>query len=320
MTRRRIAIVGLQSTGKSRVVNALQGKPGAPTEPTSGANKSSVVRDGETYDLLDLGGAPAVRKFWAVLAADADALVAVVNASEADDIAWAMLARELRALRAASSKGSVELPVLVLLNRLGVAERLCAPPLDALDRLGLAAQSRRVRVEQLASSEDAVAAEAGLAWLCDALLHPVDDGATAPAGGAGGMASGAESAADAGARELMAGAPLPSLGRMALMRSLQASHASSAAADGAPTHAADASGRPAPGGDGGGDDEHGGDDHGGGGPASRRGPRAMRAVREAKTWADDTEDDLAVVERKLEAGMLLSEEELEVLRAKNRGD
>ena len=71
-TRRRLAVVGLPNTGKSRIVNALQGKPGAPVEPTAGANKSSVVRDGETFDLLDLGGAPAVRKFWSVLAADAD--------------------------------------------------------------------------------------------------------------------------------------------------------------------------------------------------------------------------------------------------------
>ena len=162
--RRKCAIIGLPAVGKSSLVAAWHGRPGEAVQPTQGCNKSTISR-GELYlDLLDLGGQDGVRKFWPNLTQEADALICLANASEADDLAWAMLGSEIRNLRD-------ERPVLLLLNQRNVAPRACASTSEALERLNLRAGDAGVHVETLASSSDTAGAEAGLEWLCDVLVH-----------------------------------------------------------------------------------------------------------------------------------------------------
>jgi hypothetical protein len=162
MERRRLAIVGLSAVGKSTLVAALHGKSAGTPAPTAGCNKSSLTLHGLHLDLLDLGGSAQVRKFWAQLALEAHALVVVANAAEADDSTWAVLAGELRRLRAGR-------PVLLLLNRRDVPAVHCIAAAEAMERLGLDDASG-VRVETLERSTDASAAHAGLEWLCATLL------------------------------------------------------------------------------------------------------------------------------------------------------
>ena len=116
---------------------------------------------GVILDLLDLGGAPQVRKFWAQLACDVHAFVVVVNAAEADDMAWALLSGELRRLREAQ-------PLLVLLNQRDVPAAACCTVEEALDRLSVR-KATTVRAVALSCSTDTNAAEAGLEWLCAVL-------------------------------------------------------------------------------------------------------------------------------------------------------
>jgi hypothetical protein len=160
--RRRVAVLGLSSVGKSTLVAALHGKPLQNATPTGGCNKSSLSRHSLLLDLLDLGGSPQVRKFWSQLACDVHAFMVVANASEADDMSWAMLASELRRLRGGR-------PVLVLLNQRDAAPTVCVSVGEALDRLGIGS-GRGIHIETLASSSDNAAAESGLTWLCAELL------------------------------------------------------------------------------------------------------------------------------------------------------
>ena len=159
--RQRVALLGLSAVGKSTLVAALHGKAGEAVVPTQGCNKSSVTRHGVILDLLDLGGAPQVRKFWTQLACDVHAFIVVVNAAEADDMAWALLSGELRRLRDTQ-------PLLVLLNQRDVPAAACCAVEEALERLNVR-EAPAVHAVALSNSMDTSAAEAGLEWLCAVL-------------------------------------------------------------------------------------------------------------------------------------------------------
>jgi hypothetical protein len=190
----------------------------------------------------------------AQLAHEADALIVVANAAEADDLAWAMLASEVRKLRGAR-------PILVVLNRRDVAERACTPLAEAVNLLDLREDAPGVHVETIASSTDIAGVEAGLSWLCEELT---DSGETA----------------DASAAALLA-APTP----MAPDSGVEVSSAQ-------------------------------GELHGGGGRARLR---VIRALRDARHFNGEEEDDIADLQQRLMAGHILSEAELERIRAANRG-
>ncbi len=266
MGRYRIAIVGPASSGKSSIVGAIQGRALEPGYvPTSGCNKSSISRSGHTLDLLDLGGGPDVRKFWKQLGGAAAAIVVVCSAAEADDLAWAMLGKDVRSL---CEQGA--LPALVLLNRLGVAEHACVSPDAALDRLGLDLPSYRfVRAISLGASDDVPAVEGGLLWLCAAMSG--DESASRQGGGN-----------DGGGNAAAPPNPLPP-----------------------------ALGVPGDGGSG-----MGGGGGGGGGGGSRL--RVVRAVREAQQYVGSEAAEVAAARERLEGGHLLTEREMEVLRAIQR--
>lgn len=161
--RRKVAILGLPSVGKTTFISTLQGKPLDTIEPTSGCNKSTLSLAEVNLDLLDVGGGPQVRRFWQQITAEAQGLVVLVNTSEADDLSWAQLARELRVVREGR-------PLLVLLTQYDLAPHLCVPPDEALTRLGLDRAAGVMNSCTLASSTDVDGAEAGIAWLCNRLM------------------------------------------------------------------------------------------------------------------------------------------------------
>lgn len=254
--RRRVAVIGLASVGKSTFVGALHGKS-APPEPTQGCNKSTVAREELHLDLLDLGGSPEIRKFWRQLATDAHALVVMVNAAEHDDAAWVELASALRELRDSR-------PLLLLHNQHDTAQQACVPPFETLARLGVR-EPRGVRMEQIVNSSDTARAEPGLAWLCRVLLFGEDEAHI---------------------------------------------HVASAAPDGGATLVSSPSRADML--------DDGATDDGGG----ARGPsrlRVMRTLREAREFASDEAGAVADIQQRVLAGHILSEAELEQVRAQTRG-
>ena len=256
--RLRVAIVGLPSVGKSTFVAALHGKPILSPEPTQGCNKSTVGREECNLELLDLGGKPSIRKFWRQLTTDAQGLVLIANAAEADDMAWGLLANELRSLRSMR-------PVLLLLNQRDVPAHLCTPTTEALRRLGLQS-APDVGVATIANSTDVEGADPGLAWLCELLL-------------------GGDSLSSSG------GSPEPMLSN----EPPASSPGSSMLTRPYPPRGADVPiDEPAP-------------------RSSRL--RVLRELRDAREYAGNEASEVAELQQKLMAGYILSEEELEMIRA-----
>ncbi len=290
LVRRRIAILGLPAVGKSTFVQALHGKTGEQQPPpTAGCNKSSVQRDGMVLDLLDLGGSPQVRKFWGQLAAEAHAIVVMVNASEADDMAWAMLASEVRRLRA-------DRPLLVLLNQRDAPATVCVASADALDRLDID-PAPDVRVAGLLRSSDLASAEGGLAWLAAVMLGEYfeDDRSLEDDNGA----------ADGPQPE----APLWAAAAEALDEEQAELQRGAAAAGGGVVLTRSPGARTIEEGDivGGGDPR----------PSGRSRLRVMQAVEDARQAADGSDEGAlaAALASKLASGHLLSSEEIARLRA-----
>ena len=255
--RLRVAIVGLPSVGKSTFVAALHGKPLHSPEPTQGCNKSTVGREDCNLELLDLGGKSSIRKFWRQLTTDAQGLVLLANAAEADDMAWGLLANELRSLRSMR-------PVLLLLNQRDVPAHLCTPTTEALRRLGLQS-APDVGVATIANSTDVEGADPGIAWLCELLLG--GDGLSSSGGSPEPMLSNEPPAFSSGSG-MMARAPHPP------------------------------SAEPI-------DDTA---------PRSSR-LRVLRELRDAREYTSNEASEVAELQERLMAGYILSEEELEMIRA-----
>lgn len=247
----RLAVLGLQSVGKSSFVAALHGKAHDTVPPTEGCNKSSIVRGDLTLDLLDVGGKATIRKFWMQMTTDADGIVVMVNASEADDLSWMLLGQELRSLREGR-------PVLVLLNRRDASPHVCLPAAEALDRLGLP-DGRGVHIERLANSYDLPSSDPGLDWLCDELVR--SDGPE-PRDGAGELSAPRRPRSDDESDEEAAAAPqLPPPGS---------------------------------------------------------GIRALRGLRDARQYVAAEAEHVAELQSRLMAGHILSQAELEMIRAAGR--
>lgn len=185
MFRVRAAMVGLDGSGKSAIVSALQGHQviEGSTSPTQGCHKCVLYRHDNgawgpqlqaqhcrfSLELLDLGGSDAMRQFWRPICRRVDALVTVVDVTEQDPKRWGTLAEELQNLRTdAEQGGSGVLPVLVLLNRKGRPLQSCAPAMQDLIRLGVKGQFG-VHAIAINSSMDMPALGAGLAWLWSVL-------------------------------------------------------------------------------------------------------------------------------------------------------
>jgi hypothetical protein len=264
-SRLHFAFVGLPSVGKSTLVSALHGKIGEAVRPTEGCNKSNLHRNDLVIDILDLGGKMSVRKFWKQLASEADGLVVVANAAEADDLSWSVLGQEVRALREGR-------PVLILLNRREAPTRMCMSEADALDRLGLLDSG--VHVEKLDSSSDIEHANLGIGWLCDEITNPVASRGASPA-----------SSSRLGSPSAARTDDPPNQG--------QPDRTASPIED-----TGDSPSRPPP-------------------PSGSR-MRALRGLRDARQYANAQDSQVEELQRRLIAGHILSEEELEMVRAAGR--
>ena len=264
-SRLRFAFVGLPAVGKSTLVSALHGKVGEAVRPTEGCNKSNIHRNDLVIDILDLGGKMAVRKFWKQLASEADGLVIMANAAEADDLSWSVLGQEVRALREGR-------PVLVFLNRREAPPRVCVSEAEALERLGLS--DCGVHVEKLDSSSDLANSNLGIEWLCDEITNP----ASSRGGSSSGSPRPGRSVAGLAGDDLDPGPPdgelLPAYDPI------------------------DSATRPPP-------------------PSGSR-MRALRGLRDARQYANAQDSQVQELQRRLMAGHILSEEELEMVRAAGR--
>eukprot|EP00834_Sanchytrium_tribonematis_P004796 NODE_255_length_11697_cov_0.569495.p7 type:complete len:202 gc:universal NODE_255_length_11697_cov_0.569495:6057-5452(-) len=77
-----IAIVGIQYSGKSTLVQALGGLPLLPTTPTIAVEFKSINDKHTKIRIADLGGQPRFREIWHKYCHDADGIIFVVDCQD----------------------------------------------------------------------------------------------------------------------------------------------------------------------------------------------------------------------------------------------
>ncbi|KNH07430.1 ADP-ribosylation factor 1 [Perkinsela sp. CCAP 1560/4] len=75
-------MIGLDSAGKTTILNALRFSPHERTIPTVGFNVESVRYKNVQFDVWDLGGQDALRPLWGHYYDDADAVIYVVDSHD----------------------------------------------------------------------------------------------------------------------------------------------------------------------------------------------------------------------------------------------
>ena len=86
-----LALLGMDNSGKSSILNALQGISDTKTRPTIGFRPIAMMLDAETrVRFYDLGGGARIRDIWSQYYHDVHAVVYVLDSSDADRIAEAV--------------------------------------------------------------------------------------------------------------------------------------------------------------------------------------------------------------------------------------
>ena len=82
----RVVMVGLDSAGKTTILNALRFRRHEQTVPTIGFNIETVSYKNVRFDVWDLGGQDTLRPLWGHYYDDADAIIFVVDSNDRDRI------------------------------------------------------------------------------------------------------------------------------------------------------------------------------------------------------------------------------------------
>ena len=82
----RVVMVGLDSAGKTTILNSLKFRRHEPTVPTIGFNVDTVSYKNVRFDVWDLGGQDTLRPLWGHYYDDADAVIFVVDSNDKERI------------------------------------------------------------------------------------------------------------------------------------------------------------------------------------------------------------------------------------------
>lgn len=70
-----LLILGLDNAGKTTLLHNLTEEKVKSTEPTKGLNIKSIIQDGFSINLWDIGGQKTLRQYWSAYYDDTDAIV-----------------------------------------------------------------------------------------------------------------------------------------------------------------------------------------------------------------------------------------------------
>lgn len=155
-----LSLIGLQNAGKTSLVNAIAtGGYSEDMIPTVGFNMRKVTKGGVSIKLWDLGGQPRFRSMWERYCRGVSAIVYVVDAADAQNLAIAR--RELHELLGKPSLAGI--PVLVLGNKSDKREAL--PKEKLIDQMDLRLLSDREVCCYSISCKNSVNIDLVLDWL-----------------------------------------------------------------------------------------------------------------------------------------------------------
>lgn len=146
---RRVLLLGLDGAGKTSIMNQVcvangdQESYTVPPQPTKGSAVYRIKNAANSYNVWDIGGADATRKYWASFLQDTDLLIFVVDASDTNKLSTAV--STLKQLLGDSRMDTV--PILVIANKQDCQNALKPDQVkEALDLLSISPQKHKVEV------------------------------------------------------------------------------------------------------------------------------------------------------------------------------
>lgn len=77
-----LLILGLDNAGKTTLLHNLTQEKIKTTEPTQGVNIKTIIQEGFTINVWDIGGQKDLRQYWSAYYDDCDAILYVVDSSD----------------------------------------------------------------------------------------------------------------------------------------------------------------------------------------------------------------------------------------------
>ncbi|KAL7420891.1 ADP-ribosylation factor-like protein 2 [Cryptotrichosporon argae] len=155
----RVLFLGLDNAGKTTILKRVNGDDIAGVSPTLGFNIKSLVRDGYTLNIWDVGGQRTLRPYWRNYFEATDAVVWVVDSS--DRVRARDCRDELRALLTEERLAGATL--LVFANKQDLAGSLSLAEIrDALELAAIVSHTWKIVP---CSAVTGAGLDAGLDWL-----------------------------------------------------------------------------------------------------------------------------------------------------------
>jgi len=159
-----ITVLGLNSAGKTSILNIVRGAPDASVAPTMGYNRVALEQGSLKLEFWDMGGSPKLRNTWNQYFGRAHGIIFVVDSSDPNSL------EECKRVYAETLGHALlqSKPILILANKNDVAGCLDAAAIRA--GLGLpASSSGAVRVHSCSTTSKPSIDEA-TAWLFDSIV------------------------------------------------------------------------------------------------------------------------------------------------------
>ena len=77
-----LLILGLDNAGKTTLLHNLTQEKVKTTEPTQGVNIKTIIQEGFTINVWDIGGQKDLRQYWSANYDDCDAILYAVDSSD----------------------------------------------------------------------------------------------------------------------------------------------------------------------------------------------------------------------------------------------
>ncbi|XP_034181825.1 uncharacterized protein LOC117605078 [Osmia lignaria lignaria] len=146
---KRVLLLGLDGAGKTSIINQLCVANGdehsytIPPKPTEGSSVYRIKNGLYSYNVWDIGGADATRKYWTAFLQDTDLLLFVVDASDVNKLSLAAIT--LKQLLGDARLETV--PILIIANKQDCHNALKLDEVKkALDLLSISPHKHKVEI------------------------------------------------------------------------------------------------------------------------------------------------------------------------------
>lgn len=165
---RGVLLLGLDGAGATTILYQLVLGKRLETIPTLGVNNETIHADGVDLECWDIGGLDKMRPLWRQYSREADAVIFVVDAADADRMKLA--AEELSSLYEPATRGDIVLndrPLLVFANKQDLPKAANASAVEQVLKIStLSVETYKIFQ---CTANDRQSLQKGISWLTDQL-------------------------------------------------------------------------------------------------------------------------------------------------------